>query len=82
MINSKQQAMHVKRVNPRAWPAAFPFLYVPSETQQWPAAQLLLISTLLNIYDKFELIGRSEGCIWLGLRFRGPKEASLEGGKL
>ena len=44
VINSKQQAMHVKRVNPRAWPAAFPSLYVPSETQQWPAAQLLSIS--------------------------------------
>lgn len=63
VINSKQQAMHVERVNPQAWLAAFQSLYVPSETQQWPAAQVLSISTLLNIYDKLELIGHSEGCI-------------------
>ena len=61
MINSNQQAMHVEHVNPRAWPAAFQSLYVPLETQQWPVAQILSISKLLNIYDKLELIGLSEG---------------------
>ena len=61
VINSNQQAMHVEHVNPRAWPAAFQSLYVPSETRQWPAAQLLSISKLLKIYDKSELMGRSEG---------------------
>ena len=53
--------MHVEHVNPRAWPAAFQSLYVPLETQQWPVAQILSISKLLNIYDKLELIGLSEG---------------------
>ena len=61
VINSNQQAMHVEHVNPRAWPAAFQSLYVPLETQQWPVAQILSISKLLNIYDKLELIGLSEG---------------------
>lgn len=61
VINSNQQDMHVECVNRRAWPEAFQSLYVPLETQRWPAAQLLSISKLLNIYDKLELIGRSEG---------------------
>ncbi|KAG5214222.1 hypothetical protein JEQ12_010008 [Ovis aries] len=65
VINSNQQAMHVEHVNPRAWPAAFQSLYVPSETRQWPAAQLLSISKLLKIYDKSELMGRSEGVVFL-----------------
>ena len=61
VINSKQQAMHVGHVDPRAWPAALQSLHVPSETRRWPAAQLLSISKLLKIYDKSELMGRSEG---------------------
>ena len=61
VINSNQQAMHLEHVNPRAWPAALQSLYVPSETRRWPAAQLLSISKLLKIYDKSELMGRSEG---------------------